>query len=98
MSEWKQDAARRRDARATKTDGEPKPRSKKNTRKWCKGVTGREHVLVIQKDPRWNWACENGRTWWPCAHQEVCETCGKVLRWNIPVEECPILGQRTDDA
>ncbi len=52
MSERKQGAAKRRDARATKTDAPARPvAAKKNTKRWCKGKVGREHKLECMKAP-----------------------------------------------
>lgn len=45
LSEWKQGAAKRRDARATKD--EPRKRRvhrRKDTVRWCRGKVGVEHV------------------------------------------------------
>ena len=49
MSEWKEDGIRRRDFRATHNGPEVgRNRSKirrKNTKQWCRGKVGKEHVL-----------------------------------------------------
>jgi len=47
MSDWKERSLKRRDARQTKVpDIRPPSGSKKNTKKWCRGVKGREHELL----------------------------------------------------
>lgn len=80
-----------------------KPRAKKDTRKWCKGVEGREHVPVLTvqhgRSPCFvvgaydretcTWI-DNGQ--WICYHLIACEACGKHLVENTP---CP---DRPDDA
>lgn len=66
--------------------------ARKDTRRWCKGKPGSEHVPVIERpydrpcerDERFSWAIG-------CNHHEVCATCGKVLRWSIDYAECPDL-------
>jgi hypothetical protein len=79
-------------------DGTPAVRykSRKNTRRWCKGKPGREHVLIVRKNPRWGFTecgIRSSYTWltqkWYCTHEEVCQSCGKRLRWSLPVAECP---------
>lgn len=75
MSEWKQDAARRRDAR----NGGPVPHTKarptKDRKRWCGGRAGREHKPVARP------YCDVKRTlfrhpeWWLL----ICTTCGKEL-------------------
>lgn len=48
--------------------------AKKNTKKWCKGVVGREHVVVteVKNIGRWGYSII------------VCSTCGKHVKylWN----------------
>ena len=47
MSDWKESSLKRRDARQTKVPViRPPGGSKKDTKKWCRGVVGREHELV----------------------------------------------------
>lgn len=71
-------------------------RSKKNTKKWCKGKPGVEHVPVISKPPNVpGWQKEDcrldswGLNFFLCDHHEICSTCFKSLRWPITQEECP---------
>lgn len=76
-------------------------RSRKNTRFWCKGRPGVEHVREIRISAwaqRWlvdaqgrppccppEWG---GPSSWFCNHEEVCRTCGKILRPTLGVS-CP---------
>ena len=50
----------------------PKHRSKKNTRKWCKGKEGIEHKPIWQEDKKRNWIAS-------VYLQFVCQVCGKEL-------------------
>ena len=46
-SDWRDRANKRRDERHTKIDDTSKPKkSSKDTKRWCKGVEGREHDLT----------------------------------------------------
>lgn len=73
MSEWKQRANRRRDERHTAMNVRPQGGSRKNTKRWCRGVVGREHVPVCIADNRFkDWrilACKQCKRhldrWWP---------------------------------
>lgn len=61
----------RLDARATKSEDTPaKAKSKKDTKKWCKGKEGVEHKLV----------CEQSKTY-AKLKELICTTCGKKLDW-----------------
>ncbi len=53
-------------------DIEPKHRSKKNTRKWCKGKVGVEHVGKWTKTVKWT--VNN-------YYQKRCIHCNKVLEY-----------------
>lgn len=75
-------------------------RRKKNTRRWCKGKVGREHVPQIEFDHRYRTKCGPPPAWarriiwthdWWCHHIEVCVNCRKHLRdgWQLKNEECP---------
>lgn len=73
-------------------------KSKKNTRRWCKGKVGREHTPEIRHTGERNgwakgWVC-GPRRWglkgWSCHHEEICTTCGKLLRWTLG-GDCPDL-------
>lgn len=69
---------------------------KKDTRRWCKGKRGREHTpttqLVSERNGWRRGACGislwiSAGQWW-CRHEEICTTCGKVLRWTLGID-CP---------
>jgi hypothetical protein len=73
--------------------------AKKNTKRWCRGKEGREHIPMIS-DPRWGFPCQWRPAWgrlkdssnakrWSCSHHEICSTCGKELRYSIQRDECP---------
>lgn len=53
-------------------DEVPRHRSRKNTRRWCKGVPGREHTPVCKR-AKHSWAVR--MNWF----QYTCTKCGKVL-------------------
>ena len=68
MSDWKLRGIKRRDERATKAEVRAPTSNKKNTKKWCRGVVGREHVLACRDHhslPNWK--------------ELACTKCGKVL-------------------
>jgi hypothetical protein len=81
------------DRRRTDQDPERKPKAKKDTKRWCKGKVGREHVGEIVFNPIWgNPSC--GPSWgnrWFCHHAEICKNCGKRIRWSVGKGECPDL-------
>lgn len=75
-------------------------RSHKDTRRWCKGRPGRQHLpqimiphnAVVLRGPLPT--CGPSPVYgsgWSCYHAEVCTACGKHLRgWGfLPAEECP---------
>lgn len=75
---WKGDAADRRDARNARTpevDANAKPAKKKNTKRWCRGKVGVEHVLECVK-----------KEYYSCSvfYVHACTTCGKELAWWHP--------------
>lgn len=88
-----------------KSDNWKKPHNKKNTKKWCKGVVGREHITRIELMTTYSrvYVCgERHKVFpfyvdkpktdtirWACFHQEVCTVCRKVLAWNLRKERCP---------
>ena len=77
-------------------------RGKKNTKRWCKGHVGREHAAELTISTKWSRTYTCGRPgegrisfWgsdrdWTCYHEDVCTTCGKVLRWSVPKADCPV--------
>lgn len=91
MSDWKKNAATRRDIRAARDPNEvPKPgRSKKDTRKWCRGKEGVEHKPVCRSYAEVKLAGRvtfGGRAMnlyegWKIL---MCEDCGKELDYYSP--------------
>lgn len=81
----------------------PHHKKKKNTKKWCKGKVGREHVLHITRSNYgsltvcgyvgWGIRHKNGETTplkkYICWHQRSCQNCGKVIESFLSEEECP---------
>jgi hypothetical protein len=80
-SEWLQDAARRRDFRHSADGPEVLPyRSRKDTKRWCRGKVGVLH------DYRWN----RRRYSWRAndfVEEEICRVCGRHGRirfgWSV---------------
>ena len=72
---------------------EHKPRGKKNTRKWCKGKPGVEHVVVTVVHHSATGTRCGASTWmphrWLCRHAMQCVTCGKYLNEWLKPAECP---------
>lgn len=68
--------------------GKP-PRSKKNTKRWCRGKQGREHITEIQRYEKYGMKTQCGPSrWgvegWACQHVVVCVECGKILKmWGV---------------
>jgi hypothetical protein len=74
---------------------EPVKRRKKDTRRWCKGVKGREHVTEVCIRPQWrdhHTICgPRWGGWWTCFHVEMCVICGKIVR-AVKSSQCPARG------
>lgn len=87
-------ARRRIDQDPERTRG----KSKKDTKRWCRGKEGKEHTLAIEMNPMWmslGRTCQQAERWFNgCYHEELCTTCGKVTRWAIPFNECPDLKEK----
>jgi hypothetical protein len=64
-------------------------RKRKNTKRWCKGVEGREHELKIAKKRSWVCGEMSWRSAWYCWHIRICKNCYKVLEYNL--KDCPSL-------
>lgn len=71
------------------------PRTKKDTRKWCKGKVGREHTPEVILTPQivamyahWGKEIPNCKDERWCNHQMICSTCNKVLK-PFGREFCP---------
>lgn len=68
---------------------------KKDTKRWCKGIEGREHVLEVQVPPNipgyvrddCHWLTW-GNNWYLCHHYALCTVCGKLVD-KIEPEKCP---------
>jgi hypothetical protein len=73
-----------------------KPHAKKDTRRWCRGKPGAEHVLTIGKNHAAR-VCHEAADWqqmlfpgqkWRCYHIELCAECGRFMKaW--PWRQCP---------
>jgi hypothetical protein len=88
----------------------PHHNKKKNTKKWCKGKVGKEHVPHITRSnygrlskcqpAPWRVVGRYGETMpikrYICWHQRSCQNCGKVIEYWLPAEECPDY-KETDD-
>ena len=73
MSEWKESANRRRDERRTAVSVRAPAATKKNTKRWCRGVVGRAHQPECKKHKEFkNW------------YNYQCCVCGKVLDYYTP--------------
>lgn len=86
-------------AQPLESDSWAKSPAKKDTRRWCKGKVGREHVREIRehrylpalkRDPQCGpWIASDG--WviqeWHCHHEVYCTVCGKVFWYDQ--FECP---------
>ena len=85
-SDWKESARKRHIERHTALpEIRPPGGSRKNTRKWCKGVKGREHKSVCRSYAEIQNSVERGewsREW----RVLVCTNCGKHLDnyWPMP--------------
>ena len=95
MSDW--DDESRLDERRASASEVPRHRSRKNTRRWCRGKIGVDHVLDVRLDrygemlwrrdkapcyrPSWRPA-----SWW-CNHERYCTRCGKILDASLN-DEC----------
>lgn len=80
------------EARVLEPDAPPH-RSRKNTRRWCKGKPGREHQLELIRH-RWlsrERTCGymlGGADWWVCSHVYKCSACSKLVKW-LGEDNCP---------
>lgn len=86
-------------------DPAKKAPARKDTRAWCRGKVGIEHIPVIVVDHSvphfdrtdlrckwrayWDWKTEGAVVYWRCEHCEECINCGKVLRATVASRECP---------
>ena len=70
-----------------------KQRGRKDRKRWCRGKPGREHTPMLTHtggpcEPAARWRVQVFGSDWACHHVEVCEACGKRLRW-LNDDECP---------
>lgn len=88
------------------TDARPRPqRGRKDTRRWCRGKVGVEHVVETRVNKHATYRVERGvgtpscyrAEWWPsrwwCNHEVACVNCGKILVVSLE-DDCP---DRTDE-
>ena len=82
----------------------PRPPAKKDRVKWCKGITGREHDVVLAVPPNhpgYAGVCRPAPDWyrrsrafrnapvpWWCYHVHMCSACGRHRR-SARSTECP---------
>lgn len=75
---WKEEANKRRDARASKDEViREKSSIRKDTKKFCKGKVGKEHILVVKnyfelKEPA-------SKPPYPDRYVLFCSKCGKEI-------------------
>lgn len=71
---WSAGGVIRRDFRNSRGSPEiPKPQHSrhKDTKRWCKGIEGRDHVIGVKPiSPHLDWMCD------------YCTVCEKVLHWH----------------
>lgn len=73
----------------------PPHRSRKDTKRWCRGKPGVEHQLVVRRSKN-GWrsdACRYISWWWKddgwsCQHERGCTACGKTVVYGLGLE-CP---------
>lgn len=77
MSEWKESAAKRRDARQVRGPDDARPQAaKKDKKRWCGGHVGREHEPVCMPLGKGDY-CKDWRVL-------ACKNCGKRLAAYMP--------------
>lgn len=61
-----------------------------------KGVASRRRFSLRQETARCRWTMwfvsgkpMSGKLHWSCSHEEVCTSCGRILRPWVSPEECP---------
>lgn len=67
---------------------------KKNRDKWCKGVEGVNHTIVVRNDGRTLadlTSCHQSGKKWLCVHYKYCPKCDRVLtyEWDMTPDDCP---------
>jgi len=97
MSKWYDDEPHRQEVRATEPRQRPQ-RARKNTRRWCKGKIGVDHVLEVRLSKHATSPWRNGtppcyradwsrKNWW-CNHERYCTRCGKIVVPSLN-DACP---------
>lgn len=97
MSRRDDDGPRRDELRARLRDVAPH-RSRRDTRRWCRGRVGVEHEPVVELDAVGRRLAATDRPtcrsapwgldgWW-CHHRRRCARCGRVLRHSLD-RDCP---------
>jgi hypothetical protein len=77
---WKASGIKRRDFRNVHNGPEVNTKGKKkNTRKWCRGKTGKEHRIIHQPHPTFG---KYG------THIDRCDECGKEVNCYWPGWTC----------
>ena len=76
----------------------------KNSKKWCRGKEGKEHVteIVFPENAGWSKCHPTTEDFWKrydwevgCYHVERCINCGKHVRTHLKRGECPSMGDRS---
>lgn len=76
MDDWNERSNKRRDERHTKVEKEVSSKNKKkDTKKWCGGKVGREHILNVRE-------CD--KFYGVKKYSLYCVTCGKELDYWFP--------------
>ena len=86
---------------------------KKNTKDWCKGKVGREHLPVVARNhsyghlPSCAWVPRFARDesgayvpngyFYRCTHALQCQVCGKYLTYILDADDCPTITERPTD-
>lgn len=91
MSEWKQQSAKRRDARHGGDAPKTKAPGKKDRKRWCRGKKGIEHKPQARRYNDVKGASSWSRDWWVL----VCTECGKELAQYWPMTFAIVGGGRT---
>lgn len=100
MANWDDEVAKR--------DAPPPPdvaphRSRKNTRRWCRGKVSIEHIIGEPTRKTWvyavygqrdnrgacHWVYWGKKPHWICHHEVRCTRCGKIMKRYLVKNECP---------
>jgi len=98
LRDWGRPPGRSAEVRAAVAEAPKQVPGRKDTRRWCHGKEGREHVPQIVCHGLYGRVCQWAERWisdggihWHCEHRETCAGCGKVIRegWQLAAAECP---------